>query len=222
LQTNVSENHLEKAFSFSNKKIVETFEKDKLLGIFLGFNAVSEVLKFSHAKFTCFFHCHGCGQDVSSTGSAVVPKAAYPNEQIRLKVEYFSPTVPLFSLQAWTPPLVKGELLHAFNYFHSDLTASGAKIRRAVEQFCAELGFNEGNLHKRLQLMAVAHPMEAEWLQNVKWLGNEATHSNNIDEDDLLHSFEIMEEALELFRRKSKFSSVQNASRRLEEKFKKP
>jgi hypothetical protein len=218
----VSEAHLERAFSINNKEIVETFEKNNLLGIVLGFSAVSEFMKYSHAKFTSFFHCHGCGQDVSATGSAVIPKSTAAGQQIRLKVEYFSPTVPMFPLQAWMPASVKAELLRAFNYFHFDLTASGAKIRRAIEQFCAELGFDDGILHKRIQQMEAAYPTEAKWLGSVKWLGNEATHSGNIDEADLLHSFEILEESLEIFRRKARFGPLQEASRKLDEKFKKP
>lgn len=219
--TSLSESHLQKAFSINNKKIAETFEKDKLLGIFLSVSAVSEFMKFSSANFTSFFHCHSCDQNVSATGSAVIPKQTAAGQQIRLKVEYFSPTVPMFPLHPSIPASVRDELLRAFNYFHSDLTASGAKIRRAIEQFCAELGFQGGTLHSRIEKMEPVYPIEAEWLRSVKLLGNEAAHSDNVDEMDLLHSFEILEEVLEIFRRKARFVSLQEASRKLDEKFKK-
>lgn len=212
---------LDKAFAFSQKQIVETLEKDKFAGFLMGIGTVVEMLKFSPAKFICFFRCRACGSSTSAAGTAAVPKQLTHIGDIRLKVEYFSPAVPLFVLKDWVPNAIRDELVSAFSYFHSDLTASGAKIRRAVEQYCGELGYGDGTLHRRIQDMGKDYPIEAEWLLSLKLLGNEATHSSNIDETDLLHSFEIFEELLDIFRRKSRFKPVQEASVKLEQKFKK-
>lgn len=217
----ISEDYLARMLPLGGQGLREIYEQNNVLGLLMGVGAALEMAKFSPAKFTCFLECKACQRHVSATGTAAIPNQPKRHERPKIKIEYFSPTVDLFPLQRWTPASISVELRRAFSYFHSDLTASGAKIRRAVEQFCIELGYSEGNLHKRIQKMADQYPQEAQWLQSLRWFGNEATHADNINEADLLHSFEILEELLDVFRRVSRLEAVQAASLKLEQKFKK-
>jgi hypothetical protein len=212
---------LRRVSSVSEKEIEKAIEQDKLMGLFVGFGAVFEAFKFFPAKFTCFFECSECGFQVASAGTAAVSTQVGAFAESKIKVDFFSPTVPIFPLNSITPKTINDELLRAFNYFHSDLTAAGSKVRRATEQFCVELGYKDGSLHKRIEEMTNEYPVEVKWLRSLKWLGNEATHSSEIEEADLLHSFEIFAELLDIFRKKKRFEAVQQASLSLDQKFKK-
>lgn len=192
------------------------------LSLMLSASASFEASKYDLAKFVCFFGCDLCGRQVSATGTAAIPSRSAGNDGAKIKVEYFSPTVEFFPMEDWIPTTISEELLRAFAYFHSDLTASGTKVRRALEQFCCELGYTQGSLHNRIEKMSERYPEESKWLLSLKWFGNEATHANDISEADLLHSFEILEELLVIFRRRSRIGAVQAASDQLDQKFRKP
>lgn len=167
--------------------------------------------------------CESCGESVSAVGSAARSRTQGNGSQERLsiKAEYFSPPIPLFALSSTTPESINKELIRAFGYFHSDLLASGAKLRRAAEQFCLELGYAEGLLHKRIRAMSETYPKEANWLTSLKLLGNEAAHSGGVDEADLLHAFEVFEALLDVFRRREAEQRVSKAVAHLDAKFKK-
>lgn len=160
-------------------------------------------LKYDPGKFVAFMECDNCMNAVAITGSAIIPKSHVSRDvKMAIKAEHFSPPLPIFAINENTPQAVIQELLRSFNYFHSDLAASGAKLRRAIEQMCSELGFKEKTLHRSIELLSTKYPEEGAWLQALKLVGNEATHSDGVDEQDLLHSFKIFSGALDIFRRK--------------------
>lgn len=160
-------------------------------------------LKYDSGKFVGFMECNKCLNAVAITGSAIIPKSQVNRDvKIAIKAEHFSPPIPIFAINENIPQAVIQELLRSFNYFHSDLAASGAKLRRAIEQMCYELGFKAKTLHRSIELLSTKYPEEGAWLQALKLVGNEATHSDGIDEQDLLHSFQIFSGALDIFRRK--------------------
>ncbi|MCX7255940.1 MAG: DUF4145 domain-containing protein [Polaromonas sp.] len=177
-------------------------------------------IKYNPGKFITFFQCENCFHTVSATGSALIPNSL-SNEKsfIQIKAEYFSPPLPIFPIENFIPRSIAEELLYAFNYFHSDLPASGGKLRRAMEKMCTELEFCENTLHKSIQAMAVKYPEEAAWLTALKLVGNEATHSDGVDETDLLHSFEIFEAALHIFKRRKLSEAIAKTIPKIEQKF---
>lgn len=184
--------------------------------------AVVESGQYTWAKFIAFFTCQNCSKSVSAVGTATIPiPKAQSGKEIGIKVEYFSPPVPMFTLVSTTPQSINKELLQAFSHFHSDLTASGGKLRRATEQFCTELGYKNGSLHKRIEEMKASYPTEANWLQSLKLVGNEATHADGIEEADLLHSFEVFEVLLDIFRKRTLEAKIQKTVLQLDTKFKK-
>jgi hypothetical protein len=176
------------------------------------------------AKFICFFKCKDCGGDVSATGTSQYSIGANTPNQIEnplLKIEYFSPPVPIFNVNASVPTPVKEEVLQSFNHFHSDLPSSGAKLRRSIEKLCSELGFKEKNLHCSISAMEKQFPEEANLLHSLKLLGNEATHSDSVNEEDLLDAFEVQEFVLGVFERIKTKKQAEETANKLKLKFNK-
>lgn len=214
----------EKHGEVSPDNVRKSYEENKFLGLLMGISLAVEYSRTEWSRFAGFFTCQNCGNAVSAIGLAAMPmvRGVGGQEPPRIKVEFFSPAVHMFELSSTTPNVVNEELLKAFGYFHSDLTAAGAKLRRAAEQFCAELGFKDGFLNKRIRDLGVSYPTEADWLRSLKLLGNEATHADRVEEVDLLHAFEVFDELLDIFRRRDARARVGEAVAHLDAKFTKP
>ena len=207
-------NHLEGVSALLNRSV--------FLGVLAGIATLALSKPKEPAKFICFFRCKKCEGDVSATGTSQYPIDKLnnnPNEEPLLKIEYFSPPVPIFEISSTVPTSVKDETLQAFNHFHSDICSSGAKLRRSIEKLCSELGFNEKSLHFSISEMAKTFPTEAKLLHSLKLLGNEATHSDSVKEEDLLDAFEVQEFVLGLFNRVEAQKQVENKANKLMLKF---
>lgn len=209
----------------ANSKIKEAsnmFKENAFLGVLYGIGVIASI-KWKHpAKFICFFKCKSCGGDVSATGTSQHPISAKSQSIIEepiLKIEYFSPPIPIFDIHSSVPISVKEEVLQSFNHFHSDISSSGAKLRRSVEKLCSELGFKEKNLHCSISAMEKQFPKEASLLHSLKLIGNEATHSNSVNEEDLLDAFEVQEFVLDVFKRIEDEKLAEGKANKLKLKF---
>ena len=181
---------------------------------------VAEGAMYQPSQFIAFFKCSMCNENVSSTGLAKIPKNDTYFRQI--KVENFNPPVPLFPLSDTTPSSINEELLSSFNHFFSDTCSSGNRLRRAVEKLCLELGYIRGrNLYHNIEAMAEEYPQEARWLQSLRLVGNEATHADQVTEDDLLDSYKVFEVVLDIFRRKYIEPEIEKVAIQLHDKHKK-
>lgn len=213
----------EKMVAHRSKILSDAMKSENLLGILGGVAGAVELVGMRWSKFIAFFTCDQCGKSVASIGTASRSHKLVDDDMAySLKVDAFSPPVLLFKLQSVNPASVNAELTQAFAYFHSDLTASGAKLRRAVEKFCDELGYGVGTLHKRIEALRSSFPIEGELLSTLKLVGNEATHSDGIDEEDLLLAFDLFEVCLDIFRRKESESRARETLAKLDSKFRKP
>lgn len=176
------------------------------------------------AKFIVFLSCSNCNGHVSATGTAQYSEDLSNQKNMKsqlIKVEYFSPPLPIFNLSSNVPSNIHQEVLQSFNHFHSDLSSSGAKLRRSIEKMCLELGFKEKNLHATISSMQKDFPTEAELLHSLKLIGNEATHKDSVNEEDLLDAFEVQDFVLGLFDRIKAKKEVEETSKRLMQKFEK-
>lgn len=215
---------LAKEMKTNQKEVTEAFQSKTFLGVLVGIGTMFMSAQKTPAKFICFFKCANCGGEVSATGTS--QHAIRINDQVSvdtpsLKVEYFSPPIPIFNISSLVPIPVREEVLQSFNHFHSDLASSGAKLRRSIEKLCLELGFKEKNLHCSLSAMEKDYPEEVELLHSLKLLGNEATHSDEVNEDDLLDAFEVEEFVLGLFERTQEKKQIVETAKKLKQKFNK-
>lgn len=207
---------------FKNNDLLELVkdENNSLLKLAATFITIANEAGYNPYQFIAFFKCNMCNESVSSTGLAKMANDK-TNRISQIKVEGFNPPVPLFPLNNTTPNSVNEELLSSFNHYFSDTCSAGSRLRRAIEKLCAELGFSQGNLHRRIQSMAKEFPQEARWLEPLKLVGNEATHADSVSEDDLLDSYQVLEVVLDIFRRKQLDPEIDSAALKLESKYKK-
>ncbi|ABR91698.1 Hypothetical protein mma_0933 [Janthinobacterium sp. Marseille] len=193
----------------ANRSIAETKRNREALGgdgwkLVL---AVTELVTKEEATpgiFHSTLYCQDCGGVVLGIGSAIY-RSNKNFSTVAVKHEYFCPSVPLFEIASSVPESIRQELLQAFNYFHSDISTAGFKLRRAIERVCEELGYKGKNLHQCIDLMADKHNEEAIWLKALKLVGNEATHANGVNASDLLDAFAVFPGVLQIFERQ-KFS----------------
>ena len=160
-------------------------------------NFLSNVIEESThhlAKVTCFLVCDDCKKSVSASGTGI----ASLNERTRkyalseVKVEYFSPYVPIFHIASSVPEVVNGELMQAFSHYLTDKSSAGIKVRRVLEAICNEFGYCGSSLHRRIELFEKEHPQYQGFLTSLKLLGNEAAHGSKVSKADLLDAFEIL------------------------------
>lgn len=202
------------------KEVSTLFEGNKFFGVIAGLEMLQDFVRTTPSKFVGFFFCNQCEKDVAVAGTAKrFSGQGVSNKSPMLKVEYFSPPVPMFAIHQSTPESIAEELVQAFSHFHNDLTASGAKIRRAMERICESLGCKDKTLHASINMMAKAYPKEASWLSILKLVGNEATHSDRVEEADLLASFAVMAAVLDIFRRRTMDAAIEQMLPPIEEKF---
>lgn len=205
--------------------IKEAYEDNKLLGILLG--AGSIIAQFSKPnytfhKFIAFMSCQSCGDNIAINGlTQVHQKIGQDQAQLpsTYKIEHFSTPISLFEIDQSIPAKIQLELLGAFSYFHIDTSSSANKLRRAIEEFCRELNGEKAKLAHQIQKLKKAYPLEADLLDTLRLVGNEGTHSDNVNEDDILTAFRIFEEVLTVFKRQKILTELKINQKVLTDKF---
>lgn len=168
--------------------------------------------------FNCFFTCGSCSESVTAAGVLLESHNGANDSSRKIKVEHFSPTVPMFPLSANTPNQISEELFDAFKHFHFDPPSSASKLRRAIENFCNDLKVEGNNLNRKIQNLSKLHPQEASYLEPLKLIGNEGAHGSDVDELDLLYAFQMFQFVLELYDRQARFDSLQETYQKLASK----
>lgn len=211
----------------NTKQLGQAFEENVVLGTLMGIGTIlTKIMSpdYDFNKFIAFMSCASCGDSVSINGLAQIHQPIDPKKPQRptlYKVEHFSTPIPLFPLDKAVPAKVQLELLSAFHHFHIDTNSSASKLRRAIEKFCKELGAKTDNLNNNIQALTKLYPLESELLHTLRLVGNEGTHSDGVNEDDLLTAFRIFEEVLTVFRRKEILAELKESQKVLNDKFKK-
>jgi hypothetical protein len=193
-----------KSIKDEQKKILEMGGESTALKLLLIAATVAQGEKVSPGIFTSTLSCYTCGETVVGIGSAIYRiqrNAITPS--ITIKHEYFCPSIPFFDIPPSVPESIRQELIQAFNYFHSDISTAGFRLRRAIERICAELGYKAKNLHQCIILMAEKYEEEAAWLKTLKLVGNEATHADGVSASDLLDAFAVLPGVLHIFERRN-------------------
>ncbi|ARD44446.1 DUF4145 domain-containing protein [Colwellia sp. PAMC 21821] len=220
------ENDKQKVKGIAQEKLIgKMLESNSLLGVCgaIGY-AIYQVAKPSYhfCKFTAFMACASCNDNVAVTGLSQEHTKKTTNETqlpALYKVEQFSIPVPMFEISLEVPVSIQFELLGAFSYFHIDTNLSASKLRRGIEKYCSELGMKPNTLARQIKELETKYPIEANFLNTLRLVGNEGTHSDGVDEDDLLQAFNIVEEILAIFPRLAKLERLKEPQAHLEEKF---
>ena len=112
----------------------------------------------------------------------------------------FMPAIQLFYIPSDCPSDVKESIQSSFALAWLDLSATGNKLRIAVEQLLLHIDPSlqqYGKLHKRLEVLGKSRPEITSLLFAIKWLGNDASHKSSLLECDIAVAYKIIEKVLD-------------------------
>jgi hypothetical protein len=172
-------------------------------------------------RFCNFLKCDNtsCGDVCSISGSTSNFLAQYYDEHEGLvdpelitsfHPKSLSPSPHVFYIHPKVPDILRDTLLESFDLLWANHAACANKLRTALELLLDDLKIprkakrkngSEFNLtlHHRIEEYAKISPEISKLLLAVKWLGNNGSHaeSGNLDREDLLNAFELVEYALD-------------------------
>jgi len=172
--------------------------------------------------FNSFFSCSECKKSTTASGVLLESSNSFDTKAKKtkqIKIDHFSPTVPIFPLSINTPKEISEELFAAFKHFHFDPPSSASKLRRAIEKFCKDMKVEGSNLNRMIQNLAKTRPEEASYLEPLKLVGNEGTHKSDVTELDLLYAFQMFQFVLELYDRNARFDELKDVYDKLALRF---
>ncbi len=203
----------------------EDFENGILLGILvdLGKAFIQQLVK--QARFNAFLRCEACSEVVSVCGRAEILRSqnqSLNKESVFMIPEFFSPPLPIFPLEKEYPKDIKRELAKSFSVFFADSSSAGNKLRTCIEILLDNQQVQKSNnLHSRIQEFRKMNNDLGEMLLAIKWLGNEASHATELDKNDLITAYEIIEYVLEkIFVIDTKHSRLKQLSSDIENRYK--
>jgi hypothetical protein len=143
--------------------------------------------------------------------------------------KYLNPVILPIHIDERCPEQVKDELVSAAEIYWCSPSGCGNKLRNAVERMmdCKKVrkykltgkGKREPqNLHARIKEFSQKNKDLGSLLLAIKWLGNTASHTNQLNQKDVLNAFEVLEYVIdELFGGKSqrimKYANTVNKSK---------
>lgn len=172
--------------------------------------------------FNSFLSCSQCKKSTTASGVLLESSKGFGENAIRekqIKIDHFSPTIPIFPLSKNMPKEIGEELFDAFKHFHFDPPSSASKLRRAIEKFCKDMKVEGSNLNRMIQNLAKTRPEEASYLEPLKLVGNEGTHKSDVTELDLLYAFQMFQFVLELYDRNARFDELKGGYDKLALRF---
>lgn len=203
----------------------EDFENGILLGMVAAVGKAFFQLQFKQARFNAFLQCKICSETVSVCGRAeILPSHSQSShkESIFLIPEFYSPPLPIFPLLKEYPKDIKRELAKSFSVFFADSSSAGNKLRTCIEILLDNQKVQESNsLHSRIQEFRKTNNDLGEMLLALKLLGNEASHTTELNKNDLITAYEIIEYVLEkIFVIDTKHGRLKQLSNDLENRYK--
>ena len=117
------------------------------------------------------------------------------------------PGPPLATIPPDTPERVVEAMRQCFSLFWADLGSAANKLRVAAERILDDQKVKRTSTNKarkRVPLMFAARidiyeakkPGQKEMLTALRWIGNEGSHAGDLDREDVLTGFELMQAGL--------------------------
>ncbi|CAM3714114.1 hypothetical protein FSS13T_27180 [Flavobacterium saliperosum S13] len=123
--------------------------------------------------------------------------------------KFFFPNLKLFPINKTIPKEVKEQINFAFSHYFNDLSSSANRIRNAIELILDDLKAPKSRktkagkkqtfktLHSRIEHFSKKNVKISKLLLALKIIGNEGSHVGNVQNEDILNAFEILEMLLE-------------------------
>ncbi|TFB88275.1 DUF4145 domain-containing protein [Cryobacterium algoricola] len=124
------------------------------------------------------------------------------------RLRYANPALPLLAVPERTPQTVQDEIVGASNVLFVSPSAAGNRLRRAAEELMNAQRVNKSRvdrktgkrvpatLHARIEMFGLKQPDIAHTLLAVKWIGNEASHSQEMTVADVVLCARVLNAAL--------------------------
>lgn len=139
-----------------------------------------------------------------------LPDGSYIEESLSYyNPKFFYPNLRFFNLPVGIPKEIRDQIDLAFSLYFYDNNSCANKIRTAIELVLDHIRAPKRkknkngklvtipNLHQRIKNFSKAKPKLCELFLALKIIGNEGSHTNNTQTDDVLDAFEILEMVLE-------------------------
>lgn len=167
-------------------------------------------------RYIAFLKCSNkaCGEIVTITGNGSPLELLHsdpfgPGESSHetfYKPIFFNPPLHFFKINQFElPEEVETALKEAFSIYWFDINACASKLRTTIERVLDSLDIerydskeNRINLHSRINIFKAKDINNIhEYFESIKWLGNEGTHETNVDKEELLSTFDMIEHIFE-------------------------
>lgn len=160
--------------------------------------------------FSIHLKCSNCDETVVASG--IYNEDETGNEDIPIATSIspksFIPSLKIIHIPQDVPRNIKQKILESFGLYWNDLGSCANKIRISIEVILNELNIphhiEKGNkkqhltLHKRILLYEIDNKEVASYLLAIKWIGNEGSHHSDLNQEDVLNAYEMLEYALEI------------------------
>jgi len=197
-------------------------------------------------KFFTFLECSNnrCKEIVVMGGIGKVEEEYESSEEQYMgtscissyEIKYIDPPINIIKISDEVPSCITDTIKDSFSLFWGYPSLVGNRIRTALELILNEknvksTGVNKNgkeyrmSLHERIKEFGKIKNGEYKELQKmllgIKWLGNVATHGEEMKKEDLLNAYEVLDCILdEIFVRDKKLLGVKEMSHDLEKSFK--
>lgn len=199
----------------SNRALQEEVEKYFEENFPSSKSQTTAISEFSEYRFSIILKCNNpaCLECVVSCGFGQVIEDYDTNrgdyaDFLVFIPEYFYPAINIFSVSEKCPTEVTNNIKSSFKLFFADPSASANYVRKAVDAILTDKKIkrfamnNKGkkvtiNLHNRIVEFEKSNPDIAKKLLAIKWLGNEGSHTDKMTKNDVLDTYEILEEIID-------------------------
>jgi hypothetical protein len=168
-----------------------------------------EWLKFSfHGVFVC--DNENCHEKIVFAGKSTLScfycdEDSGPDYTHFLNIEYIERAPYLIKITKKYPPEIRKILKESFQLFWIDVNSCANKIRISLEILMDLYKIKKYqkpgtkvpiSLQQRINIFLKKFPELENILNSIKWIGNYASHNENITKDDLLDGYHLLEYAL--------------------------
>ncbi|EOH0516397.1 DUF4145 domain-containing protein [Vibrio cholerae] len=151
--------------------------------------------------FSGALRCVSCCETYIVTGTGKPEEDIDPEEgRVFSDVFYpkfFLPTINIFPIPHNTPEAISEIIKSSFSFAWADYSASGNKLRVALELIVDKLVPNSAkSLGNKINDIPDAQSDIRDMIKVIKWLGNQGSHEAKLEEYDLAFSFKVIERVL--------------------------
>lgn len=160
-------------------------------------------------SFTAWATCsnHACGEKFCLAGIGGVEVEPDENGNTTyvdvFNLKFCHPVLPIISMSDNCPEAVREALNVAFALYWTDRPSAAGRIRIAVERLLDHSGIPNKTarggylpLDDRIDAFTKSDATHGAQLMALKWLGNVGAHTVDVNADDLLSAFEVLEHVL--------------------------